>query len=403
MFHLLCKHILRRVRLYLITQSFGFVWIQVIIIFGFINSPPMAYGDTHVLSIGVAKYNDPAIPGTLYADTDAKAFGGLWSMKGFGPAKESNIHILINEYATRSNIEKIIKTKLSNSSPEDRVYIFFAGHGDTMKMPNGKTVTALLPYDTELGDITTCYVLNNFLGDIERHIPAKQGLLVMDCCHSGAAGSIRGLNIVPGITASGKSKDVERFLDEQSLRSGFGWGVFTACRPEEKSRSTDKYRHGFFTFWLKHGLLGLADQKLTGHVGNNDGEVTFGELQQFVYNRVVQFTKGTQHPVSSGLFHPETKISIVEGAIPVVPGLDEFLSVFALQVKPVDAEILCDGKVIHPINASRGVEILPGRHTVLIKREGFHSISFIMELREGERYERRVRLKRKARPGFMSF
>jgi len=362
-----------------------------------------ASGRTHVVAIGIAKYNDPAISGTGYADADAHAFGELWRSKELGDIPKNNIHILVNKEATRSNIEKAIKNKLSMSLPQDRVYIFFAGHGDTLKMPAGNTITALLPYDTELGNVKTCYVLKDLLYDLKKYVPAKKGLLIMDCCHSGAAGSIRGINVVPGITASGESKEVKQFLDERSQDAGYGWGVLTACRPEEKSRSTDKYQHGFFTFWLKYGLLGLADQKREGHVGNDDGKVTFSELQRFVYDRVVKFTRGTQHPVSSGLFHPETEMSRVGGMLPVVPGLDEFISVVALKVQPTDAEILCDGKIIPPSNALRGVEILPGKHSMVIKREGFHSISFLIELEEGQRYERKIKLKRKTRPGFQAF
>jgi len=70
---------------------------------------------------------------------------------------------------------------------EDRVFVFFAGHGATRKLASGRELGYIVPVDADLTDLEgTAISMTNFQ-DISEAIPAKHVLFVMDSCYSGLA------------------------------------------------------------------------------------------------------------------------------------------------------------------------------------------------------------------------
>ena len=58
--------------------------------------------------------------------------------------------------ATRSNILRALNDKLSDPQRvkrDDRVMVFFAGHGSTRKLPSGREVGYIVPVDAGLNDL----------------------------------------------------------------------------------------------------------------------------------------------------------------------------------------------------------------------------------------------------------
>ncbi|MFC1793252.1 caspase family protein [Planctomycetota bacterium] len=347
----------------------------------------------HILSIGLTHYNDPVISETLYADNDAKIFAGLWQEA----VPPKNIHLLTDEKATKSHVKRLITNQLSRVSRDDLVYIFFAGHGDIVKEA-GKQVSGLLFYDAEQDNPGTYYKIRELMDDLKKNIEARNLLLILDSCHSGAAGLLRSAD-KKEVTETIDAKEIEK----QISRIGYNWGVLTACRPDEKSRASHEYSQGFFTYWLKLGLVGWADRDLEGTSGNEDGVVTFKELFDFVYKMVREDTGGNQTPVLSGVFHTETVMCKAGDKLPAIvkAGISALLEI---KVKPAEAKVTCDGKPITLYKQEKdyayfNLVLNPGEHNLRVTSEGYQTQTGTVSLIGGERKVVIAELKRTGSPG----
>jgi uncharacterized caspase-like protein len=70
---------------------------------------------------------------------------------------------------------------------EDRVLVFFAGHGATRKLASGRELGYIIPVDADLTDFEGSAISMTNFQDISEAIPAKHVLFVMDSCYSGLA------------------------------------------------------------------------------------------------------------------------------------------------------------------------------------------------------------------------
>jgi formylglycine-generating enzyme required for sulfatase activity len=93
---------------------------------------------------------------------------------------------LYNDNATRDNIFKTLGALKSQTSKSDGLFIFFAGHGNTVKRVDGSETGYLLPYDGSFkpGDDYKNLSMSQ-LRDQMQEIPAKHLLFVADACFSG--------------------------------------------------------------------------------------------------------------------------------------------------------------------------------------------------------------------------
>lgn len=347
--------------------------------------PPDKGQQIHILAVGINEYNDPVIPSTTYADSDADAFAKLWG----NAVPRQNIHLLTNNKATLSAIRQTIRNGLSKAGQEDTVYLFFAGHGDAVELKEGKTTSGLLPYDARCNQVETYYQLPALMEDLRENVKARNLLLVLDCCHSGAAGLIRGVENVYRTVSGKQLGKLVRHKDD------YNWGVLTACRPEEKSRASLKYHNGFFTHWLNYGLMGFADQKEHSVYGNDDGTVTFKELYDFVYERVKASTKGTQHPVVSGVFHQETPMSWITSRLPALEDAEETTAILKISVEPKGAKVFCDKMRLPSNHEGVTARLKPGMHDLRIAKYGYLPQTGQVSLVAGEKLVVVIRLKQK--------
>jgi uncharacterized caspase-like protein len=105
---------------------------------------------SYALVIGISKYkNLPQDAQLQYPDLDAESvYTVLISPEG-GQFPAENVHKLIDGQATLENIRHELETWLpSVTHPEDRVLIYFAGHGF---VSNGTAYIA--PHDIDLKNI----------------------------------------------------------------------------------------------------------------------------------------------------------------------------------------------------------------------------------------------------------
>jgi len=69
--------------------------------------------------------------------------------------KPENIITLLNQEASRENILSVVGDKLGNGQAvkrDDRVFISFAGHGITRKLPSGRDLGSIVPAEAPDAD-----------------------------------------------------------------------------------------------------------------------------------------------------------------------------------------------------------------------------------------------------------
>src|SRR5271165_1026301 len=179
--------------------------------------------------------------------------------------KPDHIFTLLNGQATRQNILSLLGDKLADANTvqhEDRVLVFYAGHGATRKLASGRELGYIIPVDADLTNYEGSAISMTNFQDISEAIPAKHLLFIMDSCYSGLA-LMRG----GGIPTS------QNYLNEISRREARQ--MFTAGGADQQVADNGPNGHSIFTWTLLQALDGRADM-------NGDGVITASELAAYV-------------------------------------------------------------------------------------------------------------------------
>ena len=98
------------------------------------------YDKSYAIIIGIDEYQ--TISDLDYAVNDAVAIKEML-INQFNYAKE-DIKLLINEDANKDNIVDALSDISLLANENDRIVVFFAGHGETMSLPDGGEMGYLL-------------------------------------------------------------------------------------------------------------------------------------------------------------------------------------------------------------------------------------------------------------------
>ncbi|MBS4028167.1 MAG: caspase family protein, partial [Ignavibacteriales bacterium] len=93
-----------------------------------------AYDNSWALIIGVNNYSNDKIPPLNYATEDARAIAKLLEEMDF---PKENIKVLLNDEATLSNVKQEISAMGAKTGKNDRLLVYWAGHGETEALPRG--------------------------------------------------------------------------------------------------------------------------------------------------------------------------------------------------------------------------------------------------------------------------
>ena len=143
------------------------------------QSPPtLKMGNTYFLGIGINKYQD--FTELNNAVKDVTDVGNVLTNRfGFNP-KKPYFHLLTDTKATRENIIQALNDLVDKVQPEDRVLIYYSGHGYLRKSTN---LGYWLSVDAKNGRIGT-YVTNSDVRDIIKAMNCRHILLISDSCFS---------------------------------------------------------------------------------------------------------------------------------------------------------------------------------------------------------------------------
>ena len=223
------------------------------------------YNDSHAVIIGINDYE--YWPKLQYAQTDAEGIReALIHQFGF---QEKNVITLFDREATRARILEVLGDILPQQVyKDDRVFVFFAGHGATRVLPDGSERGYIIPADADLERLQSTAISMSLLQDVQEGLPAKHVFFVMDACYSGLA-LTRGSSV--GVL------DSRRYLAEITRRPARQ--ILTAGGAEEQVADYGPGNHSIFTWNVLQGLGGQADL-------NGDGVITASELGGYVAPRV---------------------------------------------------------------------------------------------------------------------
>jgi len=230
------------------------------------------YRDSHALIVGVDQYSK--WPGLHHAVKDARAMqDALVTRFGFKP---ENITALYDGEATRANILRALNDKLSDAKRvrrDDRVMVFFAGHGGTRKLTSGRDVGYLIPVDASLNDFASDAISMPQLQEVAEAMSAKHVLFMIDACYSGL-----------GLTRGGASGKSVNFLSDNAKR--LGRQMITAGGADQQVADDGPGGHSVFTWTVLQALNGKADL-------NGDGVITGTELAAYVAPSVSAIARQT--------------------------------------------------------------------------------------------------------------
>jgi hypothetical protein len=258
------------------------------------------YAKSWALVIGIDTYRAAGDPPLIFAG--GEKVGNLRNAKNDARAIAEllrndfdfdGVVELYDGQATRSTIMGHLQDTLSEKAGEDdRLIIFFAGHGLTQKSQHTGTVGYLLPAGArKFSEAISMDELRNVCNSI----PAKHILILLDCCFSGSAA------ITEPFSARQVRGNSSGFLG--SMTATTSWQLLAAGRKDQPvADSGIKPGHSAFTAALLSGMQGAASF-------SHDGMITGSGLADYVFKQVVEETGHLgekQEPVYRQLLNGET-------------------------------------------------------------------------------------------------
>lgn len=238
-------------------------------------------GVKRALVIGISKYKASEL-NLNYADKDAELFRDY--LIKIDSIPEKNLTYLTNEDATSFNISNALSKLIENTNEGDKVYLFFAGHGDVVDQDSvEEKIGFLLAHDVNkereyygTQGVVPFKDINTTVNSIANK--NAKIVLVLDACKSGF------------LYLDGSQRNLETMNNtfENSTK-------LLSCKPNqlsyESSNETSNIGQGFFTYYLVLGLMGAADNLV------QDFNLQSFELQSFLDTNVAAATANKQSPV----------------------------------------------------------------------------------------------------------
>jgi uncharacterized caspase-like protein len=242
---------------------------------GFALTTKDIYDNSYALIIGIDNYEN--VQPLNYAVDDAFLIADILINSFDFP--ENNVSLLINEDATRQNILKSLYDINNKAQDNDRILIYFSGHGETMDLPAGGQIGYLIPVDGEIEDLYLSSIDMSELRKISNMTEAKHLLYLVDACYGGLM-AMRyqklDVNSIPNY--------IEKITQNKSRQ------IITAGGRGEQTIEKSEWGHSAFTLNLNRGLkYGNADM-------NADGYITANELGMFLSEKVTIDSEYQQTP-----------------------------------------------------------------------------------------------------------
>jgi hypothetical protein len=227
------------------------------------------YNESHALVIGVRKYTNGwrELPGV---EKDVEAVSAVLRNQGF------QVKVALNP--TSAQLNEALNTFVSDQGLQERnrLLFYFAGHGHTEELADGRELGYIVPADAPLpGQNPQLFNRRSIsMDDMEAkalRIRSKHALFIFDSCFSGSIFEVRGERYVPPEIESKTAAPVRMFI--------------TAGTKNQTVPDDSVFRLYFVrAFEEREGDL------------NRDGFITGEELGMYLAGRVTSDSRDTQTP-----------------------------------------------------------------------------------------------------------
>lgn len=294
--------------------------------------------------IGIDRYQAP-VRRLSYCTTDALTLSTL-----FLDTYDGDVKTLLDSAATREAITTALED-LSSVNEDDLVVVSFSGHGTRDHR--------LVPSDVDTSNLLeTCVSLDEVAQRLDA-IPARNLIVVLDCCFSGGFGGAR-------VFAPEDTRDpLEDRSEVVSLARGSSRIVLTASGAGEPALESADYGHGLFTYYLVDALQG------GGGISSN-GQVSVGTLMQQVLQRVqdaAERMREVQRPTVYGSVEGAPSLRVL------VPGASYAAAFPHLVRSPVTADwfSLSEYGISHS-TIQRWAQVMPGLNELQLAAVNDHGV-----------------------------
>ncbi|MBL0406183.1 caspase family protein [Microvirga aerilata] len=230
------------------------------------------FGTLRAILLGVQAYKDPELPPLSAATRDAERLAGaLKSIAGRFIAKvETQV---LPEASTPGLVFDKIREAAHATGPEDRLLLFYAGHGVVNRRGATADQQFMLTFiGTKANDLTHTAMRWSEMTDA---LAESRGPIVvlLDACHSGLAGS----------EALATNDDLASAL---FTRRGGATLILAGSKGRQASLEDQTARTGLFTSAVVKAIRSGAQK----------GPLNLGELYGVVKSKVVETSSGRQTP-----------------------------------------------------------------------------------------------------------
>jgi hypothetical protein len=232
------------------------------------------YKESHAMVIGGSSYHNgwsklPGVKKDIIAIKNALESNGFLVTTVVDPTKEQ-IRRAFDSFIAKYGRE-----------PENRLLIYYSGHGYTMKQTWGGNMGYIVPVDAPNPNVDKSGFLDKAI-DMEmievyaKRIQSKHALFLFDSCFSGSIFALS--KAAPAAITYKTSKPVRQFI--------------AAGSAEEEVPDESIFRKQFI-----EALKGEAD-------ANKDSYVTASELGEFLQTTVINYSHNSQHPQYGKIRNP---------------------------------------------------------------------------------------------------
>lgn len=238
-----------------------------------LGKPEGLYYKSWAIVIGVENYLLASkIPGAI---EDGKLVAQAFRRLGFEEVVE-----LYDKDASFRRLQQTLSDFLPRKvQRQDRLVIYFIGHGGVTQDQNGKDLGYLVPWDTQIGNVSKSVTFEQ-LKEFSRRSASKHMVLFLDT-------AVRGWEVSAAQPLSLEG----RIAPEDDLEKRAVQVLTAGDKGESSGRKQDR---SLFAQTLVTGLSGAADL-------DKNGWLMASELGRFVTQQIQDQTKGTQHPLFSQL------------------------------------------------------------------------------------------------------
>ncbi len=205
------------------------------------HQPPPLTWDSHAMTfrglfIGIDRYASPLVSDLTCSARDARALHALFA----DSIGLDHCSLFTDSQATRQTILHGLE-QLTTADTHDLVFIHFSGHGSDTHH--------LVTHDAEPSRLDTTAIQLEELVVRFAAIPAKNLILCLDCCFSGAAGAkVLHSPVAPRATVSA--------ADVLGRIGGTGRIILTASGAKQAAIEDRRKGHGLFSYYLIRALMG---------------------------------------------------------------------------------------------------------------------------------------------------